>query len=66
MDNIYAPSEATRTELINRGLAPPQAQIAGLHDTFHTAAILTGIALLLSLRACILEKRLRDPVHPRG
>ena len=38
-------------------LAPMDAQIAGLHDAFHTAAVLTAIALLLSMWAYIQETR---------
>ena len=38
-------------------LAPVGAQIKGLHDAFHTAAVLTAIALLLSIRAYIHETR---------
>ncbi len=38
-------------------LAPMDAQIAGLHDAFHTAAVLTAIALLLSIWAYIQETR---------
>lgn len=36
-------------------LAPIGAQIAGLHDAFLSAAVLTGIALLLSIRAFFRE-----------
>jgi hypothetical protein len=35
--------------------APIGSQIAGLHDAFRTAAVLTVIALLLSLKAYIQE-----------
>ena len=38
-------------------LAPVDAQISGLHDAFYTAAVLTGIALLLSIRAYTQETR---------
>jgi EmrB/QacA subfamily drug resistance transporter len=38
-------------------LAPTEAQIAGLHDAFYTAAVLTAIALLLSIRSYIQESR---------
>lgn len=38
-------------------MAPIDAQIAGLHDAFLTAAVLTGIALLLSIRAYLQETR---------
>lgn len=38
-------------------LAPVEAQVAGLHDAFYTAAVLTVIALLLSIRAFIQESR---------
>jgi len=38
-------------------LAPAGAQIAGLHDAFFSAAALTVIALLLSIRAYIRETR---------
>jgi hypothetical protein len=36
-------------------LAPVDAQISGLHDAFYAAAVLTGIALLLSIRAYTQE-----------
>ncbi len=38
-------------------LAPIDAQIAGLHDAFLTAAVFTGIALLLSIQAFLKETR---------
>jgi len=38
-------------------LAPVDAQIAALHDTFHSAAMLLGIALLLGVWAYIHESR---------
>jgi EmrB/QacA subfamily drug resistance transporter len=38
-------------------LAPAEAQIAGLHDAFYTAAGLTVIALFLSIRALLRETR---------
>lgn len=50
---FYAGTEFSRTAT----LAPVDAQIAGLHDAFHTAAVLTVIALLLSIRAYIQETR---------
>ncbi len=37
--------------------APVQAQVAGLQDTFHTAAVIVGIALLLAVWAYVHEKR---------
>lgn len=40
-------------------LAPIEAQVAGLHDAFYTAAALAVIALLLSIRAFIHESRPR-------
>lgn len=42
-------------------LAPVDAQIAGLHDAFLTAAFLTLIALLLSIRAHLQETRRTGP-----
>ena len=38
-------------------LAPAEAQIAGLHDAFYTAAALALMALLLSIRAHVRETR---------
>jgi len=37
-------------------IAPISAQISGLHDAFRTAALLTAIALFLSIRAFIQER----------
>lgn len=38
-------------------LAPASAQVAGLHDAFLSAAVLTLIALVISIRAYIQETR---------
>jgi hypothetical protein len=38
-------------------LAPVDAQISGLHDAFFTAAVLTFVSLLLSIRAYTHEAR---------
>lgn len=38
-------------------LAPLQAQIAGLHDAFYTAAFLLGLALFLNIREYFHESR---------
>lgn len=40
--------------------APAFAQIQGLRDAFHVAAALTALALILSIRAFIKERRVKD------
>jgi len=57
---IWAGRTLFHAETMPRGgatLAPVNAQVAGLHDAFITAAILTFIALLLGIQAYFAESR---------